>query len=134
MSNSRINLVLGLVWFPLWGYHALARLWPRGWIGDALVEMLLLFPLGIVWVADGLRFWSTPRNNYLTLQGLSWMDALTYAAGAGGLLVILLGVLGCCLQDPDMGWVGFIVAAMAGLHLYRRWPYYRLYNSGSQGL
>ncbi len=134
MSNSRINLFLGLLWFPLWGYHAFAWLWLRHWAGDALVELLLLFPFGVVWVADGIRFWHTPRANYLVHPGLTWMDALTYAAGIGGLATILVSLLGCCFHDPDMGWLGFIVVAMAGLHLYRRWPYHRLYNSGSQGL
>ncbi len=133
MSNSRFNLFLGILWFPLWGYHAWAWLWKRHWYLDAFVELLLLFPFGIAWLSDGIAHWKTPGVNTWNSPGGTWQDALIYAAGFGGLLTLGLALLQWGFQDPDMGWLGMIVSAMALLHLVRRWPYHRLYNSGSQG-
>ncbi len=132
MSHSRFNLFLGLFWFPLWGYHAWAWLWRRQWYLDAVVEVLLLFPFGLAWLSDGLRYWRTPQANTWVMPGYHWRDALIYAAGFGGAITLVMSLFGFGFQDPDMGWMGMIVVAMALLHGYRRWPYHRLYNSGSQ--
>ncbi len=119
MRNSLLNLILGLVWFPLWGYHFYKWYWIKGKLFEGILELIVLLPIGVAFIYDWFRFGIRKLPNFLEQKQWNLGDYSFWATGVGGFFsVILAAVFLNFEEDPVL--TGVIGITLAIIHTMRR--------------
>ena len=119
MRNSIFNLVIGILWYPLWGYHFYKWYLVKGKLIYGILELMVTMPLGFAFLYDWFVFGRRKLPSFIMQESWNPGDFAFFVTGIGGVISILAGLFFVSEHfDPVL--TGFIGVALALTHLFRR--------------
>jgi len=119
VRNSLLNLIIGLIWFPLWGFHFYRWYYVKGMLFEGILELIVLLPLGVAFLYDWFKFGMRKLPNFLEQRTWNFGDYSFWATGVGGVIsIVLAGIFLDFAEDPVL--TGAIGITLAVIHTMRR--------------
>ncbi len=119
MRNSRLNLLIGVIWFPLWIFHFYRWYYIKGLIFEGILELAVLLPLGFSFLYDWFYFGLRGLPNFVEQERWNPADYGFWLTGFFGVIsLVSAGIFLNFKEDPAL--TGIVGIAISVIHTMRR--------------
>jgi len=119
VKSSLLNLIVGIIWIPLWIYHGFNFYLLKGFLIIGVLELLIVLPIGFALVYDWFAYGIHKKPNFLDQPLWNIPDYAFFITGIFGSASMFIALF-LKFERNETFVMGLLGATIAFLHFLRR--------------